>query len=457
MNGAAGNEPTGVRQCVLAICEGSLHSEKLVENCLNRIEATEPEIGAWAHLDPECALEQARTMDDLRRRGKPLGRLHGIPVGVKDIFDTVFYPTECGSPVYRGRQPGADCAVVEKLREAGAVILGKTVTTEFAYMQAAATRNPCHSQFSPGGSSSGSAAAVAAGHVPLAIGSQTNGSVIRPASYCGVYGFKPSRGILSRRGVFQTSSTLDQLGLFARNPEDAALLCDVLGGYDANDDATYLAPRPGNLQGYWSEVPVEPNFVWIDLPYADRYAEDCAAGCREVIQALGGQIETIPAPRSFSVLIECHRIIYGYELYRCLHDERVHHGDRISDTLKASMKIAGRISADQYREALETREAAIPWFRQFFNDYDAILTPSATGEAPRFGEGTGDPICCTIWTLCGLPCLSLPLLTGNQDLPVGVQLVGGETEDDRLFRTARWLLESLQSEMDEEPLYSTET
>ncbi|MCY3769603.1 MAG: amidase [Gammaproteobacteria bacterium] len=455
MGEAAENGPDSVRQCVRAIHEGSLRSEALVQNCLDRIDATEPEIGAWAHLDRESALEQARALDDIRRRGKPLGKLHGIPVGIKDIFDTVIYPTECGSPVYHGRQPDADCAVVEKLREAGAVILGKTVTTEFAYMHEASTRNPHHRQFSPGGSSSGSAAAVAAGHVPLAIGSQTNGSVIRPASYCGVYGFKPSRGILSRRGVFQTSPTLDQLGLFARNPDDAAFLCDVLGGYDANDDATYLAPRPGNLQGYLSEVPIEPNFIWIDLPYADRYSESCAAGCKEAIQELGGQIETIPAPRSFSVLIECHRVIYGYEMYRCLHDERVHHGDRVSDTFRASMKIAGTISADQYHEAMETREAAIRWFRQFFHDYDAILTPSATGEAPRFGEGTGDPVCCTIWTLCGLPCLSLPLMTGGTGLPVGIQLVGGETEDDRLFRTARWLLDFLRSGAGAQPLDST--
>ncbi len=262
-----------VREYVQSIQEGKFTSEKLVMECLDRIDATEPDIGAWAHLDRENALGQARNLDEIRKRGQPVGNLHGIPVGVKDIFDTCEFPTQRGTPIYSGRQPDADSAVVEKLREAGAVIPGKTVTTEFAWMHPADTRNPHNPAHTPGGSSSGSAAAVAAGHVPLAIGSQTGGSTIRPASYCGIYGFKPSRGIISRRGVFQTAATLDQVGLFGQNLGDVALLADVVGGYDASDNMSYLVPRPRVLDGFLSEVPVEPNFAWIELPYADQFSE----------------------------------------------------------------------------------------------------------------------------------------------------------------------------------------
>ena len=203
------------------MCSGKLGSEKLTAHCLDAIDQTDGDIHAWIHLDREVTLNQARTCDDRRKRGLPLGRLHGMPVGVKDIFDTVDFPTECGSVIYKGRQPDRDSAAVERLKEAGAVILGKTVSTEFAFMHAAGTANPHNFEYSPGGSSSGSAAAVAAGQVPMALGTQTAGSVIRPASFCGVYGYKPSRGIISRRGVLQTSQSLDQVGVFGQHLEES--------------------------------------------------------------------------------------------------------------------------------------------------------------------------------------------------------------------------------------------
>jgi Asp-tRNA(Asn)/Glu-tRNA(Gln) amidotransferase A subunit family amidase len=245
--------------------------------------------------------------------------------------------------------------------------------------------------------------------------------------------------------VFQTSATLDQVGLFGQNPGDIALLADVLGGYDASDNMSYIAPRPRVLDGYLSEVPVEPNFAWIELPYADQFSEATHTGCEELIQELGAQIDRIPAPQSFTVLIECHKIIYDYEIYRCLKGERENHWDQLSDTAKTALESARERTSSQYQEALEILEAANTWFRQFFNDYDAILTPSATGEAVKLSEGTGNHICSTIWTLCGLPCLSLPLLEGENNLPIGVQLVAGLNEDDRLFRTSRWLLNYLHS------------
>ena len=332
MNEVTGETPT-VRQYVQSIQEGKFTSEKLLTECIARIDATEPGIGAWVHLDRENALDQARNLDEIRKRGKPVGDLHGIPVGVKDIFDTAEFPTERGSPIYAGRQSEADSAVVEKLREAGAVIPGKTVTTEFAFMHPAETRNPNNPTYTPGGSSSGSAAAVAAGHVPLAIGSQTGGSTIRPASYCGIYGFKPSRGIVSRRGVFQTSATLDQVGLFGQDLGDVALLADVIGGYDAADSMSYLAPRPRMLAGYLADVPIEPVFAWLELPYADRFSPATTEGCEELLDALGKQVDRIVAPQFLDEFIDSHKIIYEYEIYRNLENERINYTDQLSETV----------------------------------------------------------------------------------------------------------------------------
>ena len=277
------------------IREGAVSSVDLTKACLARIDETDGQIGAWAHLDGEKALAQAEVMDDLRRRGRPVGALHGVPVGVKDIFDTADMPTSLGSPAHPTRQPDADCAVVEKLREAGAVILGKTVTTPLAFASPSTTRNPHNPEYSPGGSSSGSAAGVAAGHMPLAIGSQTGGSVNRPASYCGVYGFKPTRGQISRRGVLQTSQTLDCVGGFARSLEDVALLTDAISGYDAADAASHTRPKPKTLGGYHSEPPVEPSFAYIDIP-SFALTDAMRGALDEVADALGARVERLNAP-----------------------------------------------------------------------------------------------------------------------------------------------------------------
>ena len=432
------------REYVQLIKQGVLTSESLVRHCLDVIKQTDEKIGAWAHVDREHALDQARTLDEIRRRGQPTGILHGIPVGIKDIIDTVNFPTEMGSVVFAGHQPESDAAIVEKLKEAGTVILGKTVCTEFAYMHASPTKNPCDFRYSPGGSSSGSAAAVAAGQVPLAIGSQTNGSTIRPASYCGVYGYKPTRGIVSRRGVLVTSSHLDQIGVFGLHPSDLALLVDAIGGYDAADSMSYLKPRPRTLEGFDSDPPVEPVFAWFDLPYADRYSSSLREGSLELLAALGKQVDRVPAPQSFAGLIESLRVIYSYELNQNLQSVRENHESMLTSTMRNALESADKITSQQYADALDVIPASEKWFGQLFNDYDAILTPSALGEAPLFEQGTGDPICCTIWTLAGLPCISLPLLEGIDDMPIGIQLVGGTNEDDRLFRTMRWVLNALQ-------------
>lgn len=426
------------------IRDGRLTSVELVSACLKRIEETDGQLKAWAHLDKEAALAQASALDDIRRRGKPMGPLHGVPVGLKDIIDVKGLACERGSSVFAGREPDQDAHIVERLREAGAVILGKTKTTEFAFVHPTDTVNPHDVSRTPGGSSSGSAAAVAGHQVPLAIGTQTNGSVIRPASFCGVYGFKPTRGAVSRTGILQTSKSLDQVGVFARSGEDLALLSDVIADYDQRDHLSYARPRPKMQRGWKTEAPVEPNFIWIDLPYHNRLADDAREGLEEVVSALGGQIDRLDGAKNLADLVQVQQVIHEYEIVRHLEETFTQNWSQVSDTLKPIVERGRKHSDAQYEDALGVMASAVSYFEEFFHDYDAVLAPSAPGQAPLIADGgTGDPIMSTVWTTAGLPCITLPLLVGENGLPVGVQLVGGAEEDDRLMRTANWLLSYL--------------
>jgi Asp-tRNA(Asn)/Glu-tRNA(Gln) amidotransferase A subunit family amidase len=425
---------------------GQLSSESLVQACLDRIAERDADVRAWAWLDGDQALKQAQEMDRIRKAGHAVGALHGVPVGLKDIIDTRDMPTERGTPVFAGRRPDADAAIVERLRDAGAVVLGKTKTTELAFMHGADTRNPHNLAHSPGGSSSGSAAAVADFQVPLAIGSQTGGSVIRPASFCGVYGIKPTRGVISRRGVLQTSVTLDQMGCFGRSLQDAALLADAIGSFDPTDPASFPRPRPQMLQGAQTEVPVPPSIAWFDMPYHDRLTADAREGMEEVIKGLGGQVERYHAAPELAGLVEVQATIHEYEFCQHLADVIAGHWDQLSDSLKPVVRRGQQISRAEYEDALAVMASAQAFFAKFYNDFDAILSLGATGEAPLFGPGTGDPIFCTIWTLAGLPAVTLPLLVGETGLPIGVQLIGAAEEDDRLLRTASWVQDTLKNE-----------
>jgi len=428
------------------IREGKLTSVDLVKACLKRIEETDGQLHAWAYLNPELALTQAAELDQIRLNGRPLGPLHGVPVGLKDIIDTKDMPTEYGTAIYQGRQPDADAGIVERLRESGAVILGKTATTEFAFVHPSETRNPHNVDHTPGGSSSGSAAAVAAFHVPLAIGTQTNGSVIRPASFCGTYGFKPTRGTIPRRGVLQTSNSLDQVGVFARTLEDTALLTDAIGFYDPSDAKSYARARPKTVEGCATEAPVDPNFVYLNMPYHDVMASDTVAGFDEIMELLGGQVERIEASPNLVDLIAVQHVIHEYEIIQHLDTVFIEHWDALSTSLQPILQRARKISEAQYQDALAVMQSAETFFEEFFHDYDAVLAPSASGEAPKFSDGgTGNPIFSTIWTLAGLPCLTIPLMVGGNGLPVGVQLIGSAQEDDRLFRTANWMLKKFEN------------
>lgn len=428
------------------IKSGELSSVELVTACLDRIDATDNQLHAWAYIDREGALARAAEMDQIRKSGHATGALHGVPVGLKDIIDTAGVPTERGSSIFTGRIPDENATIVNCLLEAGAVILGKTVTTEFAFVHANETRNPHNVEHSPGGSSSGSAASVAAFQVPLAIGTQTNGSVIRPASFCGTYGFKPSRGVIPRTGLLQTSKTLDQVGVFARELGDVALLAEVLGRFDPKDEMSFFRPKPHMVKGVGEDVPVTPDIAWFDLAFSDRYSSDMSEASNEVMATLedsGVRVDKVAAPTAFANLVNVQRIIHEYEIVQHQGEVFDTNWDQISATLKPVIERARIISVTEYEDAMSLMHAASEYFQVFFQDYDAVLTPSALGEAPKFGYGTGDPVCSTIWTLAGLPCVSLPLMAGQNGLPMGIQLVGPYERDDRLLRTASWMLKTL--------------
>ena len=426
-------------EAVQAIASGRLSSVDLVKSCLEQIADTDASIKAWAHLDPESALAQAAECDRIRKAGLGTGPLHGLPVGLKDVIDTRDMPTQRGTDIFKDRQPDKDARLVERLRESGAVIMGKTVTTELAFVHANDTRNPHNPEHSPGGSSSGSAAAVAACHVPLAVGTQTNGSVIRPASFCGTFGFKPTRGVISRAGVLKTSDSLDQVGCFGRSLEDVALLTDALAGYDQADSCSFARPRPQMRAGAQAEAPVAPDLVWFNLPFYDRLSPDAHEGMEAVLDVLGPRITRMAAADTLANLVAVQARIHEYEI--CQHQAAVFDAnfEDLSRELQLIVARGRKISEAEYTDALAVKASAQTFFDELFVEFDAIIAPCATGEAPKFGSGTGDPIFCTLWTLAGLPCVSLPLLVGDNNLPIGIQLIGPIEKDDRLLRTARWL------------------
>ncbi len=422
-----------------ALRDGAATSEQLVGACLTRIREVEPQVQAWQFLDPEHALAQARQLDEQRRAGGAVGPLHGVPVGIKDIIDTSDMPTEDGTPLHAGRTPVADATVVAMLRQAGAVILGKTVTTECAYYHPGKTRNPHNLEHTPGGSSSGSAAAVAAGMVPLALGSQTNGSTIRPASFCGVYGFKPTHGLIPRGGILRLSRALDHVGLFARSLDDIALLAEQLAGHDERDPDTRLRARPPFAATAAQEPPLPPHLAFVRGPAWDRVDEGAREAFAELVTALGAQVKEVELPGVAAAALGWHRSIMEAEMAANLDLEWERGRDKLSEPLRALLERGRALPALEYQKALARIELLNDGFGEFFERFDALVTPAAPGTAPRGLASTGDPSFCSLWTLCGMPAISLPLMRGENGLPLGVQLVGARGGDARLLRTARWL------------------
>ena len=429
-----------------AIAGGEMTSEQLVQACLARIAAAEPEVQAWQYLDPEHALVQARARDLDRREGKPCGPLHGVPVGIKDIIDTGDMPTEDGTVLHAGRTPDRDATVVAMLRSAGAVIMGKTVTTECATYSPGKTRNPHNAAHTPGGSSSGSAAAVAAGMVPLALGSQTNGSVIRPAAFCGVYGFKPTHGLIPRHGIMKLSRTLDHVGVFARTIEDVALLAEQLVGHDERDPDTAPRARIPFVRTAAEEPPLPPLIAFVRTPVWERASEETKEAFAELADALGKQCELHELPESVAAAWDWHRTIMQSEMAANLDLEWEKGRDKLSESLRKQLAAGREVTALAYQQARARIPALIDGFDELFSRYDALLTPSAPGTAPEGLAATGDPAFCSLWTLAGLPAINLPLMRGANGLPLGAQLVGARNQDARLLRTARWVVSATQAQ-----------
>ena len=428
-----------------AVRDGAISSEQLVEACLARIREAEPAVQAWQFLDPEHALKQARELDDRRRQGAATGPLHGVPVGIKDIIDTTDMPTEDGTPLHAGRAPDDDATVVAMLRQAGAVIMGKTVTTECAYFHPGKTRNPHNPEHTPGGSSSGSAAAVAAGMVPLALGSQTNGSTIRPASFCGVYGFKPTHGLVPRGGMLRLSRALDHVGLFARSIEDIALLGEQIVGFDERDADTRPRARPPFVATAAGDPPMPPRLGFVRGPAWERVEKETEEAFAELAESLGEAVEQLELPLPGDVLA-WHRTLMEAEMAANLDLEWERGRDKLSEPLRALLERGRAVPALEYQRALARIPLLNEVLAEVFESVDAIVTPAAPGTAPKGLGATGDPAFCTLWTLCGTPAISLPLMHGSDGLPLGVQLVGPRHGDARLLRTARWLLDQTREE-----------
>jgi Asp-tRNA(Asn)/Glu-tRNA(Gln) amidotransferase A subunit family amidase len=422
-------------EAAAAIRSGALTSVALVGSCLDRIGVVEATIGAWTFLDPAHALAQARAADARQAAGKPLGPLHGVPVGIKDIFDTADMPTENGTPLHTGRTPAEDAAAVALLRKAGAVIMGKTVTTELAVYTPGKTRNPAAPGHSPGGSSSGSAAAVAAGMVPLALGSQTNGSTIRPAAYCGVVGYKPTRGLIPLRGGLAQSRALDTAGVFAANITDAALMAEAMMGAESSPPRA----RPTLVGTCAAEPPVPPKLAFVRTPLWGKVDAEAAKAFEDFAARFPATIFEATLPDWTTKGLDWHATILEADIARSFAAEYERGRDLLSPLLQGMIERGRTHRAVAYNDALDGAARLHDAIAETLSACDAILTPGTTGTAPRGLEATGSPMFCTLWTLAGVPALSLPLLKGANGLPLGVQLVGRRGDDARLLRTARWL------------------
>lgn len=433
----------GAAEAAEKIRSGLITSEELVSACLEKIDQIEEAVRAWAHLDPEYALNQARAADRSLREGLPLGPLHGVPVGIKDIIDTEGLPTEDGTVLHAGRRPQYDATVVANLRSDGAVIMGKTVTTELAVYSPGKTRNPHNLEHTPGGSSSGSAAAVAAGMVPLAVGTQTNGSMIRPASFCGVYGYKPTFGSISRHLVLPQSRPLDQLGVFGRSVEDIAMLAESIMGYDINDPDTKLQAKPELVKIQADHPPLPPKLAFVKTPVWSQADDFTRSAFEGLAEELGDSAAEVSLTQMFDQAHEQHRIIMEADIARSFAGEYRDGADQLSDILKEIIERGQQVLAVDYNNAVAGREILYNGFNDIFEWNDAIITPATIGVAPAGLGSTGSPTFCTIWTLCGMPAVTLPLMQGENGMPLGVQLVGPRGDDARLLRTARWLISEL--------------
>jgi amidase len=410
-----------------AVSSGKTTCEAVARACLERIEAREPQVLAWQYLNPDQVIVQAKALDQSGKRGP----LIGVPFAIKDIIETGDMPTEMGSPIYKGHRPKGDAACVALSRRAGGVLMGKTVTTEFANRHAGKTRNPFDPARTPGGSSSGSAAAVGDYMVPLGIGTQTTGSTIRPATYCGAFGYRPTHGDLRLVGVKEAAGSFDTLGLIARSVEDIALYRDVLVGDEPQPVAEAPAPRIGFCRThFWSRVE----------PSSQKLLEDAAAKLAKG----GAKVKDMTLPKEFDGIEEDHRWVSSYEFARNFTWEVDNHWNLISEELRnGRLKDGLECGFERYRKSRDAIERCRTLLDETFRDCDILLTSAAGGEAPMGLKHTGDASHCLIWTATHVPCMTLPVFKGPHGLPVGAQLIARRNADRALFSAARWVWRAL--------------
>jgi amidase len=406
------------------IATGETTCEAVVRDCLARIAARDNVVKAFVNFDPELALAQARAID----RGPRQGPLHGVPIGVKDIIDTADMPTEMGSPIYHGYHPVIDASCIALLRRAGAVILGKTATCEFAGSAPQETTNPHNAAYTPGGSSSGSAAAVADDMVPAALGTQTGGSVLRPASFCGVFGYKPTYNTFNKQGVWPAADSIDTIGWLARSIEDITLLTAVLRmETPASPRKLSAAPRVGLCR----------TEIWdTALPESKTAVE----GAATALAKAGAKLRDIELPQAFAGLHAVARsTVNFYERAACMAFLWDHERDRLSPQMRRYIESGRKITRDDYVAGMRRLDQCRALLPGVFEEFDVLLVPCVPGEAPKGLGATGDPNMQAIWTALHTPSITLPTHRGPNDLPVGIQLVAQRYDDDRLLACSQWI------------------
>ena len=421
----------------VSLQSGACNAESICEELLTEVATRDPQLQAFAWLEPEHIRQQAQQLDAQFARSGPVGPAHGLPLALKDIIDTAGIPTENGTALDVGRIPTRQAAVVERWLAAGGLLFGKTVTTELAFMCPAQTANPHGADFTPGGSSAGSAAAVAAGMVPIALGSQTGGSVIRPAAYCGVFGFKPTFDLLPTDGVLMQSHTLDTLGVFARSVADLALVTDLL----RQEPVPGTQPTLSLLESCQQPFVSAPRFGFVTLPYWERASEQTLSKLEQLRSSLGNQAVNLNLPSAFQDSIRQRETINFVEMVH----HYGHYAERgrasLSSQVQGAMEQGGQRTAVEYLAALASREVLNRALEPLFAVADVLVMPAAPDHAPQDRNITGDPVFNGIWTLCGTPSLTLPLFQAENDMPIGMQLVAPRGADARLLRGAQWLWE----------------
>ena len=428
-----------VSEIASKIRNSELTSVDLCKNYIEQVKKFEKEVKAWAYYDEKLFLDKAEEADNHRKSGKPMGPLHGVPVALKDIIGTYDMPTECGTILRKGKTQSQDAEIVDLLKSAGAIIMGKTATSELAFLSPPQTKNPHDYTRTPGGSSSGSAAVIATHMAPLAVGSQTGGSVIRPASYCGVVGYKPSYGLISRNGVLRTSFNLDHIGVFGKTVEDVALLAKVLIKKDSFDEATIHYSSEYMLEECKKKPLFDPKFIFYKTDSWKKIDKKSRDSFEYFLKTFKKNIEIFDTPSYFKDIDKYHRLIHETDLANNFQSYFKKSKNKLSKEMQSAISRGMKNTAKDYLNAVDFMKRSYESYKEVFEDYHGVLSPCSTGVADKGLKSTGSADFNRVWSFMHTPAISLPLLQGENNLPLGVQLVGDKYDDLRFLSTARWL------------------